>query len=694
MKKTSIRILLCFFGIISAKAQQNTTKKDSTSLEKVLIQSTSIEEEMQSIPAAVNYLDSEELTRTSATLLTESFNRKPGVFTQEGALNTNRISIRGIGARAQYGTNRVKAYFNEIPISSGDGQTVINDIAPESIDHVEIIKGPNSSIYGSGLGGVINLYAKKPRYNESFAEVSSTFGSYQLVNNSVNTGFSSASGNIFANYTHIEQDGYRENSAYDRKSLTLNGNLYASTKSTLSFIGNFTRLKAFIPSSISETDFNENPSQAAFTWKQAKGFESYDKVLFGMSYSYQFSENFKNSTSIFINYKDAYEPRPFDILKEESYNLGVRTRFNFTTEIFKLPLKTSFGAEILNENYSGSNFENLYEDFPGEGSVRGNTIAYADQNRNYYNFFGQVNLSLSKRWKIEAGININQTDYEITDLFAEDEIDQSGNYQFNTEWSPRIAALYKISSTKNLYASISKGFSIPTVDETLTPEGRINTTLNPETGWNYEIGFKGTWFKNLYTEISLYTIQVSDLLVARRVAEDRYVGINAGKTDHNGLEILLNYNVELSDFIRLKPYFSASFNEYSFDEFTDQGNNYSGNELTGVPDKKINLGLDVQTKNGFSFYSNALFVSEIPLNDENSKYSDAYQLVNLKAAYELKAIDFLRINFQAGINNVFNEQYAVSILPNAIGFGNSEPRYYYPGNPRNYYGGVGVKFLF
>ncbi len=47
---------------------------------------------------------------------------------QQGSLNTNRITIRGIGARSQYGTNRVKAYFNAIPLTSGEGETVLEDI--------------------------------------------------------------------------------------------------------------------------------------------------------------------------------------------------------------------------------------------------------------------------------------------------------------------------------------------------------------------------------------------------------------------------------------------------------------------------------------------------------------------------------------------------------------------------------------
>ena len=305
-----------------------------------------------------------------------------------------------------------------------------------------------------------------------------------------------------------------------------------------------------------------------------------------------------------------------------------------------------------------------------------------------------MNLQVLPKLKLVGGLNVNVTDYSLTDLYAEDDIDQTGDYQFETIWSPRVAALYELTSTKNLYVNVSKGFSTPTVDETLTPQGLINTTLKPEIGWNYELGFKGNWFKNLYSEIALYSIQVNDLLVAERVAEDQYVGANAGKTDHNGIEVLLKYNWQLSPKISLQPYASTNFNFYKFDEFVDEGEDYSGNDLTGVPDQKINLGIDLLTESGFRFFSNALFVSEIPLNDANSLFSERYQLINLKAAYDFTVFQDFEINLNVGVNNLLDEHYAVSILPNAVGFGNSEPRYYYPGNDRNFYGGVGVKYLF
>ncbi|HZJ37020.1 MAG TPA: hypothetical protein VFD29_10385, partial [Gillisia sp.] len=62
--------------------------------------------------------------------------------------------------------------------------------------------------------------------------------------------------------------------------------------------------------------------------------------------------------------------------------------------------------------------------------------------------------------------------------------------------------------------------------------------------------------------------------------------------------------------------------------------------------------------------------------------------------YDWKLYKDLKIRFSGGINNVFDEKYASSVLPNAVGFGGTAPRYYYPGNPRNYFGEVGVNYVF
>lgn len=667
----------------------------SEELSEVLIKSTLIPIKLRNSPAAVSVISSKDIERIDATNLVQAFNNVPGVYVNQGALNTNKMNIRGIGARSQYSTNRIQAYFNGIPLSTAEGELTLDDIDPESISRVEIIKGPASSIYGAGLGGAINLYAAEAKPGETEATANLLFGNFGMFKKSVSATHGTESTSIYANYNNLESDGYRDNGNYSRKSGLVHGNFKTTETNTISFLANFTRLKAFIPSSLNEEDFLNDPSGAAFTWEAAQGYESYDRGMMGVSYEHYFSTDFRNYTSVYLNFRDAYEPRPFDILKEEKIAAGARTRFNLSTSLFDLPSEISFGSEFYNEWYEIGTFQNLYEDFDDQGSVLGERLSNNEQNRNYTNFFGQLNLELTSKWILEGGFNFNITRYSLTDLFVQDNVDQTGDYSFETILSPRLGTSYELFAGKNLYASISHGFSTPTVAETLTPDGLINTELQPEKGINYEIGFKGNWLNNsLYTEVALYSIQIKDLLVAQRIAEDQYVGINAGETNHNGIEFYAAYKTNIAAGIALKPYINASFNFFEFEEFVNRETDYAGNNLPGVPERTINLGLDLELWNNFNFYSNYFLVGVIPLNDANTEFTNNYSLLNIKAIYNLPLYDQLNLNLTAGVNNLTDALYAASVVPNAVGFGGEAPRYYYPGNERNYFGGVGLKYLF
>lgn len=664
------------------------------SLGEVVIRGTHIPSELRKIPAAISLITKRDLERIDVTNFAQAFNNVPGVYANQGALNTTKLNIRGIGGRSQYSTNRIQANFNGFPLTTAEGELTLDDLDPESISRAEVIKGPASSIYGAGLGGVINIFSAEAVPGETSASLKTLFGSYNMTRQLINVSHGTKNSSVFINYSDLKSDGYRENGEYDRKSMLANASLQTSEGNRLSFLASFTRLKAYIPSSVNEETFLNSPQSAASNWAQSRGYESYDQGNLGVSYLHSFSANFSNTTSLYLNFRDAYEPRPFDILKEERVSAGARTRFNLDTYVFDLTSRISFGAEYYNEWYETGTFENLYQDFENRGSVAGLRLSNNEQSRNYSNFFAQWELDVSERLKLEAGANLNITQYSLTDLFQQNEIDQSGDYRFNTIFSPRIAATYEISERKNFYGSISHGFSIPTVAETLTPEGQINTALLPESGINYEVGFKGNWLNNkLYTEFAAYSIQIQDLLVAQRVAEDQYVGLNAGETRHNGIEMLVNYSASIGPGIRLRPFINASFNFFEFTEFVDRDMDFAGNKLPGIPSGTVNIGMDAGYRN-FSFYTNFLAVGEIPLNDSNSQFTDPYEVLNLKATYDLRLATKFNVILTAGVNNVLDERYASSILTNAVGFGGAAPRYYYPGNPRNYYGGVALNYRF
>jgi iron complex outermembrane receptor protein len=121
--------------------------------------------------------------------LVDAINQTSGVYIQSGAINTNRITIRGVGSRTLFGTNKIRAYFNGIPITSGAGETNIDSYDTNSLSTIEIVKGPKATQYGSNLGGTILLSTKEA--NKDGLDVSTTFsaGSYGLFKNTTSASY-------------------------------------------------------------------------------------------------------------------------------------------------------------------------------------------------------------------------------------------------------------------------------------------------------------------------------------------------------------------------------------------------------------------------------------------------------------------------------------------------------------------------
>jgi iron complex outermembrane receptor protein len=688
MKKLYLILLLFTFNAFAQDTIHTATLKE------VIISSYHINDSLLNAPASISILNTQDIQRNNLSDITPVLNTIPGVLMQSGGINTNRISIRGIGARTPYGTNKIRAFYGSIPLTSGDSETTIEDIDLEVIDQIEVIKGPLSSLYGAGLGGAILITPKFSSTMGSRAAISTTHGSYGLMKNTISYGLSGSSASLNINYHKLETGGYRENSAYKREGVTLAGELFRREKSRLTYFGNYTYMKAYIPSSIDKATFDTNPGAAAATWRAAKGYEQYDSWLGGLAYDWETASWLRNSTSVFINAKENYEPRPFDILTQNTTAYGARTQFSGSFRLGSIKPEFIIGAEYFNDGFKGGTYENLYQDNNGQGSLEGERLTGTEQQRDFINAFAQLRVHLSRKLEMQAGVNYNKTNFRLDNTFPAGAVSSEG-YSYDGIWSPQLSLLYKPSKLQTIYVSASRGFSLPAIEETLTADGTINPNIKPENGYNFEAG--GKFYlpnKNMYAEVSLYRMQIQDLLVAQRVGDDQYIGINAGETLHQGIEALVNYNWHLDRILTVQPYIAVSIGKYEFKEFVNNDVDYSGNELTGVPKNKINAGLLLQTGFGAYFSSDYYYVDRIPMNDANTAYNDSYHLLNLKAGCRFEVFRGFTSHITAGVNNVTDTKYASMVLVNATGFNGASPRYYYPGLPANYYANLSFSYYF
>ena len=132
----------------------------SSALDEVIVTATRIPVEWIRLPLAVGWVDQDEIQLGRQQLgLDEALVNIPGVFSQNryNFAQDLRISIRGFGARANFGIRGIMLIADDIPLTMPDGQGNVDSLDLGSTQSVEVIRGPVSAVYGAAGGGVINI---------------------------------------------------------------------------------------------------------------------------------------------------------------------------------------------------------------------------------------------------------------------------------------------------------------------------------------------------------------------------------------------------------------------------------------------------------------------------------------------------------------------------------------------------------
>jgi iron complex outermembrane receptor protein len=251
----------------------------------------------------------------------------------------------------------------------------------------------------------------------------------------------------------------------------------------------------------------------------------------------------------------------------------------------------------------------------------------------------------------------------------------------------------KLTNSMALHGSISYGFSPPAIEEVRTNEGSINLGLQPEKGTNYEVGFRGNTLRGkLNFDLTAFFFKLNETIV-QQPSDDRpgtFVFRNAGNTDQKGLELAATWFAienpgRTIEQVEIQT--AYTFHDFTFKNYVKEGEDYSGNALTGVAPNISVTSINVRTSFGIYLLGTYNFTDKIPLNDANEVYADAYHLVSLKAGYQVSFSGNMEMEIFLGMDNVLNQKYSLGNDLNAFG-----GRYYQPAPKRNYFGGIKFQF--
>jgi iron complex outermembrane receptor protein len=644
---------------------------------------------------AISLITSREITRGSTVSLQPALNALAGVRMDQSTLSEARISIRGNGVRSAFGIRNIKVYVNEIPVTEADGTTRIEALDVNSIGRAEVIKGPASSIYGAGTGGVINFQLQRSPYQEQSIEAAALVGANGLYRLASSYRSGGDKVNSYVSYGWQEYDGYREHSKDMRRFLTGNFQLFPSDQRIITLLLNRTTQHSQIPGALTATQVVNDPLQANASNldKQAGRYQNWTRI--GLGQQYRFSENLINHTSVFTYFYDLNHPLPFAYIRNFYQSYGGRTRFTYSPNLEFLPTKFTIGAEFNEGLTKGNQYVNNQGK---EGSLNSNI----DYNNVSYSLFYQSETALGSRTNLTFGLSYNSLSYDVRNYLIQD---QSGIKKFKPQATPRIAVSHHFADALSLHASVSSGFSPPSGSEIKNVDGSINTSLQAEKALNYEINAKGNLFKSrLAYDLAIFKMDMKGELIAQSIQQGITIYHNSGKTSHNGVELALSYqalNLEShGEITRLHPYIAVTYSDFKFRDYEILGlnnevtSNYKGNELTGISPWVVSAGIDIESKTGFYFYGSYFYNDKLPLNDSNSAYNSSYHVMNSKIGYKKQVAKSFELNIYGGFDNLLNQSYSSIVSLNAVAFGGGDAPYFNPSPKRNGYGGLNVKYLF
>jgi iron complex outermembrane receptor protein len=664
-------------------AQENPVTDSSKTLDELVI--TAFEQNrVISCGTIVKVLNRDNADRYNKTSLVNGFNSIAGVRMEERSPGSYRINIRGSSLRSPFGVRNVKVYWNDIPVTDPGGNTYFNQFAANNFSSVEIFKGPAGSMYGAGTGGLLLMHSFGNSWQPAI-NVEYVTGSYGLQNILASAGFGEKNSRTLITYAHNESDGYRDHSKSKKDNVNFISRLKISEKQQLTTSISYTDLFYETPGGLNLSEFNANPNQAR---PAAGGFPSADAAkaaifqknfIVGINHRYNFTVDFKNSTTLFGSFAQIQNPTFRNYERRNEPAFGGRTSFIYEKRINEFKLQFVTGAELQ------KGFFNTQVSKNKNGNP--DTLQTNDDIEYFTgSIFAQADISIKDDWIITAGASINKSKVDFTRLNKYPVLQQSRTYQ--NEVSPRLAVQKKMKNSA-VFASISKGFSPPTISELLPSTGVISTSLEAEEGINYELGTRVSLLKGkLQLDVTGFYFKLNNALVSRKDSANADYFVNAGDTRQKGIEISADYSTvffqsELLESINLKT--AYTLNDFKYGDFKKGKTDFSGKTLPSVPRHALSVLADIQFKKGIYFNSTYYFASKIFLDDANTVAMDPYHVLGLRTGWKLTLKTKVRLNFYSGIDNLLNETYSLGNDINAAG-----GRYYNAAPKRNFY--IGVSF--
>ena len=690
----------------------------TSSLDEVQLSANTYRKESLEKPVSGVKLNPVELNRGTGLFLDDAINANvPGVtMTRRAVSSGQQFNIRGYGNGVgfkgisnNFDGQGYKVYFNNIPITDAEGVTLLDDIDFASIGSVDVVKGPAASKYGFAIAGAVNLKSIRPENGETSLSQKVTVGNYGLARFTTQFQMGREKTSLLLNYGHQISDGFMDHNNSTKDFMNLVFDFRPNEKQYISTYFGFSnsydeRGGELTIEQYENEDYSGNP-------RYIKNNAHSEVISFraGLSHTYAFNNWLSNTTTVFGTGRSANNSSAGGWNDSAPLNYGTRSVFNLNFDLgSEFSLSGEAGLEFQEQRSQNIGYRMVEDPSNPEGyNIIGEQKSNQFATSKSHLLFTEWVLNMPADFSFTAGVGKSSLFLDLEDRLYTPGSGKprvvSANYDDLV--SPHFALNKVFNDNISVYASYSQAYNAPVSGNIIiSTTGELNTDLVPEEGNQFEIGSKGNLLNSkLYYQLALFQATFKEKFTSVAVpAGDgttlySYIS-NGGEQNHKGVEALLKYNAyeSATGFFRsVNPYVNVTYSDFKYEDFQYESVNrdgeliqedYSGNDVAGVPPLVVNAGVDVNTNLGFYGNITYMYRDEVPFTSDGLNVADSYSLLNGKIGYRTSIGQF-DLDAFFGANNITSTQYYYMLFLNQL-----DDAYIPAPLDTNYFGGVNLKY--
>jgi iron complex outermembrane receptor protein len=686
----TMRTLVLATGLVACtstlRAQQDTvTRRDTALLAPAVITVTRTTQPADRAPFAIGVTTRDEIQRAKAGLaLDDALAAIPGVQVDNRfnyALG-ERISVRGIGARAQFGVRGVRVLLDGIPMTIADGQTTLNNVDVSQLARAEVIRGPASMLHGNAAGGVIQLESDRAAdvtTQPLGGELRIVGGSHGLVRTNATLAGDRPASDFTAAVSRLRFEGFRQwsDARNDHANVRFSRGVAGGTATLVANVVDYdgrnpgglsNALLAANRDTVSPSNLNNRTGE---TGTQGQIGGTWERLVRGTSVSVA-AHGLRRTID---------NPIPGTVVAIDRGAGGARLSLARTMAALRL----GGGAEMQIQDDARQNFANA----TGERGAL--TLDQRERVRNS-SVFAQGSFDAAAGVALLAGARWDHVAFRADDRFiTPTNGDDSGDRTMTTV-SPSVGITWSVAPRMHLFANVGTAFETPTTSELSNREsgaGGLNPDLEPQRALSSELGARGTvrgvgilgtW------DVALFNARVRDALIPYQNTAGRTYYRNAAATTNRGVEVAaaLVFPAGIG-FRGAFTHTDARFDDYAVVSGTAT-TVYDGLRVPGVAANRFDGSLSAQ-RALFFVDVDARAYSSVPVTDANSDRAPAYMLFGTRAGLRDLRVGTLRATPTLAVQNMFDREYITAVTVNAFG-----GRYFEPGPGRTINAGLSINY--